>query len=94
MFFILFCKKESHNLTILLLNFQLLFCSFKTYIPLKAILSSCVCFGFGGGGAMRGCAAGRGMVFVLSVLTGYIIPHESVLNRVYNFAEVCPKQCA
>ena len=43
---------------------------------------------------MRGFAAGRGMVFVLSVLTGYIIPHESVLNRVYNFAEVCPKQCA
>ena len=27
-------------------------------------------------------------------LTGYIISHESVLNRVHNFAQVCPKQCA
>ena len=32
---------------------------------------------------IRGCAAGQGMGFVLSVL-----------NRVYNFAQVCPKQCA
>ena len=30
---------------------------------------------------IRGCAAGKGMVFVLSVL-----------NRVYNFARLCPKQ--
>ena len=26
--------------------------------------------------------------------SGYIISHESVLNGVYNFAQVCPKQCA
>ena len=32
---------------------------------------------------IRGCAAGQGMVFVLSVL-----------NRVFDFAQVCPKQCA
>ena len=30
---------------------------------------------------VRGCAAGQGMVFVVAVL-----------NRVYNFARVCPKQ--
>ena len=30
---------------------------------------------------MWGCAAGQGMVFILSVL-----------NRVYNFARVCPQQ--
>ena len=30
---------------------------------------------------IRGCAAGQRMVFVLAVL-----------NRVYNFARVCPKQ--
>ena len=41
----------------------------------------------GGGGGyslvwpIRGCAAGQGTVFVLSVL-----------NRAYNFARVCPKQ--
>ena len=45
--------------------------------------------GWGGGGAgesliwpIRECAAGQGMVFVLSVLN----------SRVYNFARVCPKQ--
>ena len=32
---------------------------------------------------IRGSATGQGMVFVLSIL-----------NRVYNFAQVCPKQCA
>ena len=31
--------------------------------------------------AFSGCAAGKGMVFVLSIL-----------NRVYKFARVCPKQ--
>ena len=45
--------------------------------------------GGGGGGVLpvispiRGCAAEQCMVFVLSVL-----------NRVYNFAQVCPKQFA
>ena len=47
--------------------------------------------GQGGGGVLpymvytgiRGCDAGQGMVLVLSVL-----------NRVYNFARVFPKQCA
>ena len=43
----------------------------------------------------RGCAAGQGMVFVLPVLNRiYIVWHKSVLNRVYNFVQVCPKQCA
>ena len=27
-------------------------------------------------------------------LTGYMILRKSVLNRVYNFAQVCPRQCA
>ena len=31
-----------------------------------------------GGGAILGCATGRGIFFV--------IPHETVVNRVYNFA--------
>ena len=51
----------------------------------------------GGGGGysliwpIRGCAAGQGMDFGLSVLNrGYVISCESVLNRVYNFARVCP----
>ena len=37
--------------------------------------------GRGGGGGVRGLTAGQGMVFVLSVL-----------NRVYDFVRVCPKQ--
>ena len=43
--------------------------------------------GVGGAGAysliwpIRGCTAGQGMVFVLSVL-----------NRVYDFVRVCPKR--
>ena len=44
--------------------------------------------------AIRGCAAGQGMVSFSLSYSGYIISHESVLNRVYNFAQVCPKQCA
>ena len=32
-------------------------------------------------GPIQGCATGQGMVFVLSVL-----------NRIYNFVQVCPKQ--
>lgn len=35
---------------------------------------------------LRGCAAGRGIFFVFPVLTGYIIPRETVVNRVYNSA--------
>ena len=35
---------------------------------------------------IRGCAAGRGIFFVFPVLTGYIIPRETVVNRVYNSA--------
>ena len=35
----------------------------------------------GGGGGVQGLTAGQGMVFVLSVL-----------NRVYDFVRVCPKQ--
>ena len=38
--------------------------------------------GGGGGGGVRGCATGQIMSFVLFGL-----------NRVYNFAQVCPKQC-
>ena len=47
----------------------------KKFLVLAFVLVS------GVGGAIRGCAAGQGMVFVLSVL-----------NRVYNSARVCPKQ--
>ena len=35
----------------------------------------------GGTPSIRGCAAGQGMVFVLSIL-----------NRIYKFARVCPKK--
>ena len=51
-----------------------------------SVLLACMPGGGRGGGysliwPIQGCAAGQGMVFVLSVL-----------NRVYNFAQVCPKQ--
>ena len=51
-----------------------------------SVLLACMPGGGRGGGysliwPIQGCAAGQGMVFVLSVL-----------NRVYNFARVCPKQ--
>ena len=36
---------------------------------------------------IRGCTTERGMVFVLSAPVSF-------LNRVYYFAQVCPKQCA
>ena len=39
---------------------------------------------------IRGCATGQSMIFVLSVLTGYIISCASVLNREYKFVQVCP----
>ena len=38
---------------------------------------------------IRGCSTGQGMVFT-SLLTGYIVSRQSVLNRVYNFVRVCP----
>ena len=43
---------------------------------------------------IRGCAAGQGMVFYLSVLKQcvYIIWRESVLNRVYDFVRVGPNK--
>ena len=49
-------------------------------------LNLVTCHKFRGGGysliwLIRGCAAGQGMVFVLSVL-----------DREYNFARICPKQ--
>ena len=62
------------------------YCSLRKTVKLEC--SSCVHARWGkeGGGysliwPIQGCAAGQGMVFVLSVL-----------NRVYNFAQVCPKQ--
>lgn len=56
--------------------------------------------GWGGGAGgrfsliwpLRGCAAGRGIFFVFPVLTGYIIPRETVVNRLYNSARDCRKQ--
>ena len=53
------------------------------------VVSYTVCYHPRGGGGysliwpIRGCTSGQGMVFV-----------RSVLNRVYNFARACPKQCA
>ena len=61
------------------------YCSLRKTVKLEC--SSCVHARWGKGGwysliwPIQGCAAGQGMVFVLSVL-----------NRVYNFARVCPKQ--
>ena len=61
------------------------YCSLRKTVKLEC--SSCVHARWGKGGGysliwpIQGCAAGQGMVFVLSVL-----------NRVYNFARVCPKQ--
>ena len=44
---------------------------------------------------IQGCAAGPGYDFRrLCPKEGYIISHDSVLNRVHNFLQVCPKQCA
>ena len=44
---------------------------------------------------IRGFAAGPGYDFRrLCPKQGYIISHDSVLNRVQNFVQVCPKQCA
>ena len=60
------------------------------YVVLLRNHSDCVSTAPGGGGVggynliwpIRGCAARHGMIFVLFIR-----------NRVYNFAQVCPKRC-
>ena len=65
-------------------NFKIVYNSFSTNYEIIYDLQPVPAPGAGGlYSLIQGCAAGQGMVFVLSVL-----------NREYSFPRLCPKQCA